>query len=189
MGKEKTPHMKAVLRFSSRMCAIYTLCRWIKRIAQQVDPDTQFLVCLDLDDTVLRGNRLLKSGHALYSTLQQCPNIHLIFVTARLESLRDVTKTALERTNMTNYEYLFMFPDKTPRNSHTVSSFKMHSVEFAAMTHSYKVLALIGDSWSDLVQFPMHGNTFDFAELDIGSSFIVQQSSVVTTLLKLGKNP
>ena len=93
---------------------------------------------------------------------------------------------------MTNYEYLFMFPEKEKRTSLTVSSFKMQAVDFVAKKHSYTVLALVGDSWSDLVQFPTQDDedeedAFDFGELDNNSSFIVQRPSTITTLLKLGK--
>jgi hypothetical protein len=178
---DKLP-LKSIFQFPGRLCAILTFCKWMERIAIS-SPSSKFMICMDIDNTIMKKHTPISSGVLVYNMICSLPNVQLIFVTARTEKMRKITEADLLTHDITKYNKLYMYPTSLPRSANDVAHFKMKCVEEYSTTYECNTLALIGDSWGDLVPSP---SSLDFSPMDSINSYIIQNTQNTTTLLKLG---
>ncbi len=140
-----------ILKFRDRETAFLHLMYVIKTVLSQNIHQRQYLVCFDIDDTVISESDAIVCGQMFFHYVAKLPNVHLIFVTARKAKSRVRTRQILSQFGMDDYEHLFMFPDHIKRTPSSISTFKTKAMCEACIVHDYRLISMIGNAWLDLI--------------------------------------
>ncbi len=111
-------------------------------------------VVFDIDDTLLSDGKPIEDTVLFYDYCRKL-RVNCFLVTARpySEKNKHLTMNSLDKIGISDYNYMYMMPDKHKADAYKVAKYKKGAR--SKIGKDYKIVLNIGDQWTDFFTLPL----------------------------------